>query len=324
MSIPGRKDSDFFNEENFFSPIFMHTQNEISFFSLYGDMKSNRAPENNYNYLSLNDFTPIKESEKENFLELNQEIYDENKPKISLEEEQEQELNFQNYEQIEKDKDFNSKIISKEEKSQAKIAFSTRPTSDKKEPIKIDKKIKFHSENKSLPSQWRFDMVKKHWKSKISHYSNNEINYYIRESDLPLELKQIIIHKPNSKLFTAKVNASENSKFLKNSLKEIFTMGKEKDNLQKQIEENINKIYKYFKSVVRLNNSLKRIKDFFDMNYEELIKKFYDSYEFNNFREDIKTKFYDEGTKRQEGFSLLENYGLINLFKMTNKKRKRD
>ncbi len=113
MSIPGRKDSDFFNEENFFSPIFMHTQNEISFFSLYGDMKSNRAPENNYNYLSLNDFTPIKESEKENYLELNQEIYDENKPKISLEEEQEQELNFQNYEQIEKDKDFNSKIISK-------------------------------------------------------------------------------------------------------------------------------------------------------------------------------------------------------------------
>lgn len=59
------------------------------------------------------------------------------------------------------------------------------------------------------------------------------------------------------------------------------------------------------------------------MSYEELIKKFYDSYEFNNFRDDIKTKFYDDGTKEQEGFSLLENYGLIKLFKMINKKRGR-
>ena len=104
-------------------------------------------------------------------------------------------------------------------------------------------------------------MVKKHWKSKINAYLNNEINYYIRESELPPEFKQIIIHKTNSKLFTAKVNVSENSKFLKNSLKEIFAMGKEKDNLQKQNEENI----KYFERVGSLNNSLKRIKDFFDI-----------------------------------------------------------
>ena len=307
-------DEDFFN-----SPIFEFNRDQTSFCSIFNHTGNTPASANEYNNQSLNSLFPIKE-------ELNEEIYNQNKPKISLEEEeekQEEDLNLNKVSQIEKDKDFyNQKITKEKNHNQKKLVSSTNPTSVKKETTTIKIKNKFNVENKTLPSYWRFDMVKKHWKSKISDYANNEINYYIRTSDLPEELKQII-HKPNSKLFTSNVTVSANTKFLGNTVREIFTLGKEKDKLQQQNDENINKIYDYFGKAGNLSDNIRRIKDFFEMSYEELIKKFYDSYEFNNFRDDIKTKFYDDGTKEQEGFSLLENYGLIKLFKMINKKRGR-
>ena len=64
MDFLGIKDFDFFNKENN-STIFMHRQNETCFCSHFGDMENNLAPEDDYNYPLLNDFTPIKESEKE-------------------------------------------------------------------------------------------------------------------------------------------------------------------------------------------------------------------------------------------------------------------
>ena len=60
------------------------------------------------------------------------------------------------------------------------------------------------------------------------------------------------------------------------------------------------------------------------MRYEDLIKMFYNSENFNTFKEDKKTIFFNDGTKAQEGFSLLEDYGLIKLFKILKKKRKRN
>ena len=69
---------------------------------------------------------------------------------------------------------------------------------------------------------------------------------------------------------------------------------------------------------------MRNIKDFFEMTYRDLITKFYDSLEFINFKEDAKTKFFNEGVIKQEKFSLLEDYGLIKLFMMIKKKRSRD
>ena len=73
-----------------------------------------------------------------------------------------------------------------------------------------------------------------------------------------------------------------------------------------------------------MSDNLRKIKNFFEMSYEDLIKKFYDSYEFLVFKNDEYTIHYDEGMKKQEKFSLLKDYGLIKLFKMIQKKRKRD
>ena len=190
----------------------------------------------------------------------------------------------------------------------------------KKQKFQIDK-----SSEKYPPKDLRFDMVKKHWKSKISNYGTKEINGLIKISDLPKELKKPI-HKPNSLKFTSIANVVENSKFLGYNLRTIYTIGSETGYLQKQNKESIDGIFQYLEKVgyENISENLRRIKNFFEMNYKELIIQFYNSKEFNEFKIDNKTIDYDKKTMEQEGFSLLTNYGLIKLFNMTNKKRKRD
>ena len=67
----------------------------------------------------------------------------------------------------------------------------------------------------------------------------------------------------------------------------------------------------------------KEIIDFLSLKYEEIIKLFYKSQKFNKFKENEMTKFFADGIKKEKNISLLEDDGLIKLFKMTNKKRKR-
>jgi hypothetical protein len=207
---------------------------------------------------------------------------------------------------------------------------STQPSSDKKGDNKIklcSSKIKFKNckidSSQNLPSYYRLDMAKKHFKVQISQFATVKLNNLIEKSHLPNELKQSV-HLPNSKEFTSKVTESFNYKCLSLSLREIFIIGKEK--LQKQNNEYFNKIFEYFEKfgTDNLPESLKEIKEFLEMNYEQLIMKFYDSSEFNIFKEDNRSKFFNDGIRAEKGFSILENYGLIRLFKMIGRKRKRN
>jgi hypothetical protein len=207
---------------------------------------------------------------------------------------------------------------------------STQPSSDKKGDNKIklcSSKIKFKNckidSSQNLPSYYRLDMAKKHFKVQISQFATAKLNNLIEKSVLPNELKQSI-HLPNSKEFTSKVTESFNYKCLSLSLREIFIIGKEK--LQSQNNEYINKIFEYFKKfrTDNLPESLTKIKEFLEMNYEQLIIKFYDSSEFNIFKEDNRSIFFNDGIRAEKGFSVLENYGLIRLFKMIGRKRKRN
>jgi hypothetical protein len=207
---------------------------------------------------------------------------------------------------------------------------STQPSSDKKGDNKIklcSSKIKFKNckidSSQNLPSYYRLDMAKKHFKVQISQFATVKLNNLIEKSNLPNELKQPV-HLPNSKEFTSKVTESFNYKCLSLSLREIFIIGKEK--LQNQNNEYFNKIFEYFEKfgTDNLPENLKEIKEFLEMNYEQLIMKFYDSSEFNSFKEDNRSKFFNDGIKVEKGFSILENYGLIRLFKMIGRKRKRN
>lgn len=221
------------------------------------------------------------------------------------------------------------------EEKQDKIINSTKNSSDKKTEFKIEKLL-FTSEkkilyelpkndkNSILPSYFRMDMAKKYYKTKISQFATDRINKYIKKSNLPIKLKKNI-HLPNSKLFTSKVTETINYNSLNYSLREIFTIRKEKDNLQKKNFFNFSKIDRYIENLKdkQLSESILNIKNFLDMNYEDLIRMFYDSEEFLVFKNDELTKFFDKGVFSQEGFPLSDDYGLIKLFKIL-KKRKRE
>ena len=250
-----------------------------------------------------------------------------NNPMLSFyEEEPQQDLENKDY--LYEDIDRNDEDLAEKQSNpkKDKQGSSTGPTSDKKGEIKIKKVAdKFKVQNQSRPNYWRFDMVKKHFKTKFSEYGTNTINELIQKSDLPEYLKRPI-HTPNSPKFTANIKVSDNFHFLNDTLRTIYTIGNESKDLQKQNEEIIKNIYKFFERIGynKLSENMRNIKNFFEMRYKDLIKNFYDSVEFKSFKEDYKTKFYDEGTIKQEGFSLLENYGLITLFSMLKKKRRRD
>lgn len=207
---------------------------------------------------------------------------------------------------------------------------STKPCSDKKGENKIklcSNNIKFKNykadSSQKLPSYFRLDMAKKHFKVQISKFATVKLNNLIQKSVLPKELKQLV-HLPNSKEFTSKVTDAFNYKCLSLSLKEIFIIGKEK--LQSQNNEYFNRLFEYFEKfgTDNLSENLKEIKEFLETNYESLIMKFYDSFEFTIFKEDNRSKFFNNGIKAEKGFSILENYGLIRLFKMIGRKRKRE
>lgn len=308
-------------EFNFFEDnYFFGSGNDNNMPFLFQDNKEFPDP------ISYNDFPSFKLEEPQKDISNKDNLYNMPEPKgIDLNEE----YDVLHINPIQNDEDpfikrMNDKSKTKPERN--KQIFSTSPTSDKKSKIKIKKVDKFTTKDNSLPNYWRFDMAKKHFKSKISDFGTDLINGLIHDGDLPEELKMKIIHKPNSLLFTANVKISDNYNFLNNTLRTIYTIGKETEDLQRKNDENITNIYGNFEKVGHnnLSNNLKAIKSFFDMTYKDLIINFYESYEFTNFKEDAKTEFFDEGTIRQEGFSLLEDYGLIKIFMMLKKKRNRD
>ena len=220
----------------------------------------------------------------------------------------------------EKTKNISTKENSKENEEPKIEKVANNPNNENE--IKITKIIKFKPEI-TRPSYWRLDYAKKHWKTKISQSLTNCINKKIKDSDLPEEYK-VKIHKPNSDLFTANTNESDNYVFLSKDLRTIFIIGKDEDyDNQKNNDEHISNIYEYFEKIGynNLSEKMLEIKNFFEMKYEDFIRMFYESEEFIIFKQNKNTKFYDEGTRRQEGFTISENYGLIKLLK---RKKERD
>lgn len=177
-----------------------------------------------------------------------------------------------------------------------------------------------------IPKRWRKDDCIKHIKTAISQYGTKILNNLINDSDLP-EIYKKEINKPNYEYFTGQANIKDNKKFLSNPLIEIFTVGKN-NNIPNAMEnhENFLNIFKYFKQVGinGLSNNFQTILYFLEkMLYEDLIKNFYDSEEFKDFKVDIKSQFCEYGygflnerkSKTNEKPSILKDYGLIKIFK---------
>ena len=301
------------NSVEMYSSIFMSQDNEFLspnnfIFNSYEENPEINIKDNLYNNSTSNNID-LKEKENSNFSGNSKN--DEKKLKLSK-------LN-------------ESKQVKEIKEKQDKLINSTKNSSDKKAEFKIEKLLftsekniqnEFPKKDKKggLPSYFRMDMAKKYYKTKISQFAKDKLNQYIKKSNFPLRLKKNI-HLPNSKLFTSKVTEIINYNSLNYSLREIFTIGKEKDKLQINNFINISKIDEYIQNLTeeKLSESILKVKNFLDMNYEDLIRMFYDSEEFLSFQNDKLTKFFDNGVLSQEGFILSEDYGLIKLFKLLKK-----
>ena len=165
---------------------------------------------------------------------------------------------------------------------------------------------------------FRVDDSKKHFKIAISQFVTEENNSLIKNSDLSNRLKKKI-HSPNSKLFTSNPKEYDNFQFLNFDLKTVFIYGKTEDNLQGSNYDNIQNILN-----TKNQEKTKKIREYLSLKYEDAIKLFYKSERFKEFKENETTKFFEEGIKKEKNISLLEDGGLIKLFQMTKKKRKRE
>ena len=204
---------------------------------------------------------------------------------------------------------------------------STRPNSDGNCKSKIIKNKIFTIEKvkkskKNNPMYWRNDDTKLYWKPKIGQFGQKLLNKAIKESELPLKYKKHI-YLPSTKYFTSIASIEFNYHSLSEMFMDIYSKGKEEESRQNENYEAFTDILSYCNEIGNdhLPESVKKVKDLIEMKYEDLIRMFYDSDCFIDFKEKEKDKiqFHDEGIKLQEGFSLLEDYGLIKLFK----KRKR-
>ena len=171
----------------------------------------------------------------------------------------------------------------------------------------------------SKAKYFRVDSAKKHFKVAISRFATKKLNSLIKESHLPKRLKKKI-HLPHNKLFTSNPKEYDNFQFLSLEWKEILILGNTGQNLQGNNKAKISEILNYKKNPEKT----KEIIEFLSLKYEDIIKLFYESKEFQKFKEDETTKFYEEGIQKEKNISLLKDNGLIKLFKMTNKKRKRE
>ena len=170
----------------------------------------------------------------------------------------------------------------------------------------------------NIMKYFRVDSAKKHFKVAVSQFATEQLNLLIKKSKLPKKLKKKI-HLPHFKLFTSNPKEFDNFQFLSYDLKQILTLGKTDENLQGNNDTKISEIMEY-----KNYEKKKEIIEFLSLKYEDIIKLFYKSEKFQKFKENEITKFFNEGIKKEKNISLLEDFGLIKLFKLTNKKRKRE
>ena len=210
-------------------------------------------------------------------------------------------------------------------KNEQKILSPTKNSSHKKDKIEkiklFDCNLNPNPSSNLCPNRkyFRVDDAKKHYKVAISQFVTEQINKLIKNSNLPKILKKKI-HLPHFKLFTSNIKELDNFEFLSFDIKTVFTYGKTENNLQGSNDLIISKILNYNK----FPEKSKEIKDFLNLKYEDIIKLFYKSEKFKEFKENEMTKFFNAGIEKEKKISLLEDEGLVKLFKMTKKKRKRE
>jgi hypothetical protein len=220
------------------------------------------------------------------------------------------------YNDSEMDKEFKNEMELDEDKNQLNEVNDEIPeiglNDDKPRQEMIFEITKVNKSKKGLPKYPRIDDCKIFWRAKVNKWYIATINNAISDSYLPKALKKII-HSPSYKKFTQVVTCQANFDDLQKSMSTILCIGKETNKNQRQNHDNIQSILTHYKA--NPSRSVEKIIMLFKMTYEEVIERFYESKEFIELKSDDGAMFYDEELQRQKGISILEEKGLIKLFK---------
>lgn len=169
----------------------------------------------------------------------------------------------------------------------------------------------------SNTSLYRQDYYIKQFKVQYSIWLRNYLNHKLK---LLIEetkncRKHLKFYPLNSLKFTANPKYEDNKYFLSLKIKEILIVGIDsiKSSNQKKNKENIetieNKIYKENK------NANKDLLEFLNSSMEDSIKTFYESEQFQKFKNNEQTRLNDAKFVQEKSFSLLSDNGFIHLIK---------
>ena len=126
------------------------------------------------------------------------------------------------------------------------------------------------------------------------------------------------------KYFTGNSNEKENKMYLNFTMEDIFTypdkkVPKNDNRLQMQNKQMIQEFKEYINDTydddADIPEKVQKVQQFFKMTFDDAIKLFYDSKQFDDYSSSQKTRFLDEQFIKSKGFSLLEKNAFFKLMK---------
>ena len=236
-----------------------------------------------------------------------------------MSEEDEEELDKKRYYNLQKDeKEDAQKQIDELIKSQnARLNAEKPKLTEEKNEIKLIKKatqektnvvLSVNKKRKLLNQKiHRIDYLIKKFKTKcFSKYALNKLIKKIKNCQFQSNLKDAKVYLPDHAVFTSETNYRKNQVFLTMTLREIFSLG----NKQKNVD-----LFNMILNSTNYQNQLAydELINYLDKTGEEIIMEFYDSQEFEKFKEENKED--GEAFRQEKKFSFMENYGFLKLIK---------
>ena len=167
---------------------------------------------------------------------------------------------------------------------------------------------------------YRLDYYKKHFITSFLQYLLNLGKQLIIDCNFGDKLMNLKLHMPNYKLYAGNPKEKDNRIFLSKKIKEVFIdydiKCEKGTSRQKDNEKLISIIYKLINEPLSQNEN--NLLNFFEMTIERGIEIYYKSKEFEIFKNDELTIYYDNMfyNEKNRNFSLLQDNGFIKLVKM--------
>ena len=236
-----------------------------------------------------------------------------------MSEEDEEELDKKRYYNLQKDeKEDAQKQIDELIKSQnARLNAEKPKLTEEKNEIKLIKKatqektnvvLSVNKKRKLLNQKiHRIDYLIKKFKTKcFSKYALNKLIKKIKNCQFQSNLNNAKVYLPDHAVFTSETNYRKNQVFLTMTLREIFSLG----NKQKNVD-----LFNMILNSTNYQNQLAydELINYLNKTGEEIIMEFYDSQEFEKFKEENKED--GEAFRQEKKFSFMENYGFLKLIK---------